>query len=428
MRELIDSEYGFSSMWRHIKIGAVLSFFLICGIGIFCLTAKISDAVIAVGKVELTSDLKKVSHLTGGVIAEVFVRDGQEVKQGDPLVRLDETNALANLKKVEKSLLELEGSQTRLLAERDDLKEIVFPSFLMEKVSDPVVADIIEIEKKLFDQRSKRRDDKKSQLKGRITQLEQEEVGFEAQIKSLDSQILLMQQKIRAARKLWEKQIVSLEKLNSFEQEAARLEEDKGKFVANLDQTRGKVSEEQAAILNMDRDSNSEIILELQEVEKKIAELQERRVSAQYELDHIQIEAPQDGFVQNLAMKTVGSVISPSDVIMEILTQKDNLIVTALIRQIDRDLINTGADVRLRFGAFDQPSIPELNGKLVVVSEDITTEEKTGIRYYRGRVMLNEEDMKKLQGLSLVPGMPAKVYVITHSRKLASLLLKPFQD
>ncbi|MFM7085218.1 MAG: HlyD family type I secretion periplasmic adaptor subunit [Hyphomicrobium sp.] len=421
---------GLSSMRKYLYVGSTVSALMVFGMGGWAATSEISGAVIAGGTVEVLSDVKKVQHLTGGVVAEIFVKEGQNVKQGQTLIRLDETVTRANLAMVEKSLYELKASRARLLAERDDVSEIDFPVDLKEKASEPSVADILKSESRLFELRRTARNGNKSQLQERISQLEQEVAGYDAQILSTDDQEKFITQELSAAHELYQKDLIPLSKISSLEREAARLKGDKGRFIAAIAQTKGRISETKVQILQLDRDMNSEVAKELRETDAKIGEMEERRTAAQYQLDHIMVEAPQDGVVHQLDFKTVGGVIQPGALIMEIVPVNDQLVVSARISPTDVDQLHVGADARMRLSAFNQRTTPELTGSLKFISADITTDQRTGVSYYKVRVAFDEGELDKLtnKGLTVVPGMPVEVYIHTQTRTVASLLVKPFQD
>jgi HlyD family secretion protein len=169
------------SIRRHSLAGLIVVLILAGGVGGWAGTAKLSGAIIAQGQVVVDSNVKKVQHPTGGIVGELRVRDGDHVKQGDVVVKLDDTVTRANLSIVTKGLSELAARKARLESERDNLDSIAFPAELLERASDPDVAAVIEGERKLFELRRNARTGQKAQLRQRIAQFKEEIRGFQAQ-------------------------------------------------------------------------------------------------------------------------------------------------------------------------------------------------------------------------------------------------------
>src|SRR6185295_3182979 len=255
---------------QHLWAGLVLLVVLCGGVGGWAATTEISGAVIAAGVLVVDSNVKKVQHPTGGVVGEIRARDGDRVAIGDIVVRLDETVTRANLGIVLRGLDELVARKARLEAERDGLEGIAFPSEFIERIGEQQVAAIVAGERKLFDLRQSARVGQKSQLRERIAQLREEIGGIAAQIKAKAQEIVLIQRELTGARDLWEKNLMPITKLTQLEREATRLEGERAQLTATSAQSKGKISELELQIIQVDRDLASEVGKELREVDAKI--------------------------------------------------------------------------------------------------------------------------------------------------------------
>jgi HlyD family secretion protein len=417
-----------AAIQRHLWAGITLLIVLCGGVGGWAATTEISGAVIAPGVLVVDTNVKKVQHPTGGVVGEIRARDGDRVAIGDIVVRLDETVTRANLAIVLRGLDELVARKGRLEAERDGLEGIAFPSEFIERLSEPQVGAIIAGERKLFDLRQSARVGQKSQLRERIAQLREEIGGIGAQIKAKAQEIVLIQRELTGARDLWEKNLMPITKLTQLEREATRLEGERAQLTATSAQSKGKISELELQIIQVDRDLASEVGKELREVDAKIGEFVERKVAAEDQLKRIDIRAPQDGVVHQSVVHTIGGVINAGEQLMLIVPSTDNLIVEAKFAPQDIDQVKIGQRAVLRFTSFNQRTTPELNGVVTRVSADTTVDQRTSAPYYTLRISLSREEIARLGEVTLVPGMPVESFIQTGDRKVISYLMKPLSD
>ncbi len=413
---------------RHLWAGLVILVVLCGGVGGWAATTEISGAVIAPGVLVVDSNVKKVQHPTGGVVGEIRARDGDWVTTGDIVVRLDETVTRANLAIVLRGLDELTARKARLEAERDGLEGIAIPDEFMDRLGELQVAAIVAGERKLFDLRQSARLGQKSQLRERVAQLLEEIGGIGAQIKAKAQEIVLIQRELAGARELWEKNLMPITKLTQLEREATRLEGERAQLTATSAQSKGKISELELQIIQVDRDLASEVGKELREVDAKIGEFVERKVAAVDQLKRIDIRAPQDGFVHQSVVHTIGGVINAGEQLMLIVPSADNLIVEAKFAPQDIDQVKIGQRAVVRFTTFNQRTTPELNGVVTRVSADTTVDQRTSAAYYTLRISLSREEIYRLGEVRLVPGMPVESFVQTGDRKVISYLMKPLSD
>ncbi|MFL4975549.1 MAG: HlyD family type I secretion periplasmic adaptor subunit [Microvirga sp.] len=416
------------SIRSHLLGGLAVVALLAGGVGGLAATTELSGAVIAPGSLVVDSNVKKVQHPTGGVVGELRARDGDKVKAGDIVVRLDETITQANLAIVVKSLNELQSRLARLEAERDNVDTIVFPAELLARAGDPELARSMTGERNLFEFRKSARAGQKAQLRERIAQLKEEIQGLTGQVAAKKRETELIGQELEGVRDLWRKNLVQIQRVTALERDAARLEGERGQLIASTAQAKGKISEIELQILQIDQDLRSEVAKDLREVQGKIAELVERKVAAEDQLKRIDIRAPQNGMVHQSTVHTVGGVITPGEAIMLIVPEADALTVEAKLAPQDIDQVRVGQTAALRFSAFSQRTTPELDGVVSRVSADLTTDQRTGAAYYVVRITLSDSEIARLEGLRLVPGMPVEAFIRTGERTVLSYVMKPFTD
>jgi HlyD family secretion protein len=416
------------SIRRHLLVGLSVVILLAGGLGGWASTAQISGALIAPGSIVVESNVKKVQHPTGGVVGEVRAHDGDLVKAGDVVVRLDDTVTKASLAIVTKNLDGLWARAARLEAEQRGLDKITFPPMLTDRASDPEVKAVMSSEAKLFEVRVNGRTGQKAQLRERIVQLNEEIKGLAAQEKAKDQEIELVEKELTGVRDLYDKHLVQMARLTTLERDAARLSGERAQYIASRAQAKGKITETELQIIQVDKDVVSDVSKDLRETNDKIGEFVERKVTAEDQLRRVDIRAPQDGMVLQSSVHTVGGVVTAGDTLMLIVPQADDLQVEAKVAPQDIDKLQIGQKTLLRLSAFNQRTTPELNGVVTRVSPDTTTDQRTGQSTYTIRVSMPPEEIARLGDVKLIPGMPVEAFVQTGERTLLSYLIKPLND
>ena len=416
------------SIRLHVIAGLAVVGLVAGGFGGWASTTEISGALIAPGQIVVESNVKKVQHPTGGVVGEVLARDGDVVKAGQIVVRLDDTVTKANLAIVTKNLDAAMARAARLEAEQRGLDNIKFPRQLTDRAGDPDVANVIASESKLFEVRVNGRTGQKAQLRERIRQLNEEIDGLSAQENAKSQEIALVQQELTGVRDLYDKHLVQISRLTTLERDAARLSGERAQYIASKAQTKGKITETELQIIQVDKDMVSEVSKDLRETNDKIGELIERKVTAEDQLRRVDIRSPQDGVVEQSTVHTVGGVINAGDAIMLVVPQTDDLQVEAKVNPQDIAKLQVGQETLLRLSAFNQRTTPELNGLVSRVSPDVTTDQRTGQTYYTIRVSMPLQEIARLGDVKLIPGMPVEAFVQTGDRTVMSYLMKPLRD
>ena len=416
------------SIRRHTLLGLSSALFLIGGLGGWAVVTELSGAVVAPGSIVVDSHVKKVQHPTGGVVGEIRVRDGDRVRAGDLVIRLDETVARANLSMVAKSLDELAARQSRLEAERDGLAQITIPPGLKGRIHELDLINLVKGESHLFETRREARAGQKAQLKERIAQLQEQIDGTNLQASAKADEIQLIQDELTGVEQLWRKNLVPITRVTALRREETRLRGERGQLISSIAQARGRISETALQIIQIDQDLRSEVSKELREVQAKIAELVERKIAAEDQLKRIDIRAPQDGLVHQSMVHTVGGVINAGEPLMLIVPETDELSIEVKISPQDIDQLQPGLDTVLRLSAFSQRTTPELKGRVSLIAADLVTDQRSGQQYYPVRVAFADGERERLGALKLVPGMPVEGLIQTGYRTVFSYLTKPVTD
>ena len=416
------------SIRRYTIAGIVVVLILTCGVGVWAAATEISGALIAPGTIVVESNVKKVQHPTGGVVGQLLVRDGDRVKAGDLLVRLDDTIMRANLAIVTKALTELNARKARLEAERDGAETVKFPDDLMQQTDVPEIAQVLMGERKLFELRRSARAGQKAQLQERINQSSEETTGWSAQKVAKEKEITLIEHELAGVRDLFNKNLVPMTRLTSLERDATRIDGERGQLIATIAQAKGKIAELRLQIIQIDQDLSSEVAKEMREIDSKIGEFVERKVSAMDQLKRTDIRSPQDGTVFQSTVHTVGGVMPAGEPIMLIVPEADKLTIEARVNPQDIDKVQLGQIAALRFSAFNVRTTPEIFGTVSRVSADTTTDQRTNQSYYTIRIAMPPEQVTRLGDVKLVPGMPVEAFVKTGERTVISYLMKPLSD
>jgi HlyD family secretion protein len=413
-----------------IGLGAVAV--LVFGVGGWATVAQLSGAVIAPGFVVVESNVKKVQHSNGGIVGQIFVKEGSMVEEGQVVVRLDDTVPRANLGIIRSQLDELMARHARLTAERDNAEIISFSDELTARGGETQVAAAITGEQKLFESRRQSRTGQRALLQERISQINEEVRGLSSQRKAKESEIGLIGEELKGVSELFAKNLVSIVRYMALQRDHAKLEGEHGQLGAEMARARGRISETELQIIQLDKDFSTDVLKELREIDGRIGELKERMIAAVDQLRRIDIRAPGSGKVLQLSVHTVGGVIGAGETIMLIVPQADQLVVEARVAPVDIDQIAKGAPVQVRIMAGNQRTTPSVLGEVTHISADLTREAATGGQpgqaYFLTRVSITDESLKNLGDLRLVPGMPAEALIETGVRTPLEFLMKPLLE
>ena len=411
----------------HLLAGIAAVALLGVGVGGWAATTELAGAVVAPGVVVVDSNVKKIQHPTGGIIRELLVHNGDVVKTGQVIVRLDDTQARSNLAIYTKRLDELIARQARDEAEREGAERIVFPEELTKRAAEPDVALLMAGEERLFNIRRKAREGQKAQLEERIAQLRQGVTGLVAQEAAKVNEIEWIRKELEGIMTLWQKNLVQFTRVVSLQRDLAKAEGDRGQLIASTAENKNKIAEIELQIIQIDQDLRAEVGKELATIRADIAQTTEQKIAAEDVFSRIEIRAPQDGTIHEMSVHTVGGVVAAGKSMMLIVPAGDNLDVEVKVPPEAIDQVYAGQKAVLRFSAFNQRTTPEIDGIVTVVSADLVQDPKTNERYFSARIAIPEPRFRELQ-LTIIPGMPVEAFIRTGDRTVVSYLMKPLSD
>jgi HlyD family secretion protein len=408
----------------RIGMVGVLAVTLVVGFGGWAAYASLSGAIIAQGKVAVKKQVKLVQHRDGGIIAEILVNNGDVVKAGDALIRLDETQTKAELGVLTSQFTELRGRRSRLTAERDGLSELVFePDFQ----TTPQSAKIAGGELRLFEENRAVREARREQLLLQVEQYEEQVRGLTSQQTSNAAERTMVSDDLSRLAPLLANKYIEIGKIRSIERDLVKIDGLKGEIAANVARVKGQISEAKSKIIEVEQQVRTDAQRELREVDGKLSELQERIVAAQDRLSRMNLTAPISGVVYDLNVHTVNGVVVPKETLMSIVPDDAEFVVEARLAPTDIDQATVGQLARMRFSAFNQRTTPEIAGAVETIGAAATLDTATGQTYYLSTVSI-AGGIRKIGSKPIVPGMPVEVFLTTGERSALSYLVKPFTD
>lgn len=401
---------------------------LVGGFGTWAAVTRITGAVIAPGRIEVDQNRQVVQHPDGGVVAEILVKEGDSVAEGDLLIRLDPVELQSELAVVEGQLFEVLARRARFEAERDSAAALVFDP-LIATSDNPVAAELMEGQQRLFEARLESAEAEKDQLSKRRDQIRDQIIGIEAQQEATAEQLRLIEQELADQQTLLDRGLAQSTRVLALQREMANLTGQAGELTAAVAQAEGRITETEIEILRIETTRREEAITRLRDLQFNEIELAEKRRALIARLDRLDIRAPVSGVVYGMQVFAPRSVIRAADPVLFLIPQDRPLVITTQIAPIHIDQIQTGQEVGVRFSAFDQRRTPELDGRIVLISADAFQDEQSQVSYYRAQVELLPGQLDRLPaGLTLLPGMPVEAFIRTEERSPFDYLAKPIAD
>ena len=409
--------------WLVVLLG--LGGFLLWG-----LFAPLDKGVPLSGTVAKESNRKAIQHQTGGTVKEILVKDGDVVKAGQVLVRMNGVLAKSVYETSEAQYLAARANEARLTAERDGLKKIVFPAEMEQRKNEPRIADLMMLQNQLFMSRQ-------MSLQNELGSLDENIAGLKEQIKSLEEsrdskkvQMGYLKEQLEGMRDLAKEGYVARNRLLDLERTYAQLSGAMSEDIGSIGRARRQVLEMSLRKAQRAQDYQKEVRTQLADVEKEAEALSARMEGQKYEVDNIEVKSPVGGTVTSLAVFTQGGVVQPGFKMMEIVPTNDPLVIEGNLAVNLVDRVHPGLKTELIFSAFNVNKTPHIEGEVEQVAADRSLDERTGAPYYKVRVKVTPAGQKKIaeHHMDVRPGMPVELFVKTGERTMMNYLLKPVFD
>jgi len=385
--------------------------------------APLSGAIVAPAFVKVDLNRKVVQHQEGGIVREIRVRDGDMVKQGQPLVVLEDVKVDSTLDLLSIQLIAERAKETRLGAEAAFAPKPVFPAAIVRREREPRVAEILERERALFQSRRSSVDSQVAALRAQIGETQAEAAALAAQLAAEERAIALQKEELTANEELLRQNYVQKIRVLTLQRAVAEYEVKHGEHRAELARSRQKASELELRIITARNSYKQNAVDELKDTTAHIFDLEERLRPSRDAAQRQQVLAPIAGEVVGLRVFTPGAVVGPRDVLMEIVPAEKILILEARIRPEDINHVAKGTLADVRLTAYKQRTTPLVNGRVSYVSGDrLMDSENKNAPYYVAQI---EVAPGSLGDLRMQAGMPAEVFIRTDSRTALDYLLAP---
>lgn len=410
---------------RPLRLGAGALVLLVAGFGLWATKAEIAGAVLAPGQVEAEAVRRVLQHPEGGVVAAVLVAEGDRVEAGAPLIRLEGGLLASELAIVESQFFELLARRGRLEAERDGSGRVAFAEELTEAArARPDIAELTLGQETLFDARAESLAAEIDQLARRLEQIGLQILGIDAQQEALARQAELTERERADQAALFAKGLAPSARMLALEREAARLAGQQGELAAARAETEGRLTEIRIEMAKLGRARREEALTLLRDLGYRELELAERRRALRERMALLEIRAPVAGIVHAMQVTTARAVLRAAEPVLTLVPQDLPPVIAARIDPIHIDEVHIGQVVTLRFAAFDSRTAPELSGRVTRLSADALRDPQ-GRGYYRAEIALDPQELARLGGHVLVPGMPVEVFLRTGERSPLAYLIQP---
>ncbi|MDE1567640.1 HlyD family type I secretion periplasmic adaptor subunit [Aquabacter sp. P-9] len=390
--------------------------------------ARIDGAVTASSIVAVSSNRKEIQHLEGGIVREILVRDGSIVNKGDVLLRLDPTRSMAAAETYEKQLAQAQAQEARLEAQRSLAKQVTFPESVMKLASDPQVASAISDNRRQFDSRLATLQSSLDVIDAQLAQAQKQIEQAAITKKTSEDQILTVKSELEGVMTLYKKGFVALPRVTALQRQESGLQGAIDGAIVSIAQAQDKVNELTASADQLRKTYVQEAAAALPDVRKTIGDLTQQIIVAKDSLRRVDITAPVSGSVQSMKVFTIGGVVRPGDVIMEIVPSSDVLVLRAKILPDDIDRVRVGQEVDIQLTQFREFRSEIIKGTLETLSHDVIEDVKTGGTYYAAEVSVDRSSIPPEIRDRIIPGMQAVVFMPTGERTVLQFLVAPIFD
>lgn len=413
---------------HHGRLGWAIVVLGVLGFILWASFAPLDKGVPLSGNVAVASSRKAIQHQTGGTVDEILVKDGDAVKAGQVLVKMNSVlaNSTAEITRVQ--WYTAQATEARLLAERDGAKSINFPKQLEQVKSDSRVANNIMLQQQLFSARQTSLQSELGAVDENIAGLKMQLTGLEESMISKKQQQQFLKEQLDGMRDLAKDGYVARNRLLDLERTYAQVNGSISEDIGNIGRATRQIAELGLRKAQRQQDYQKEVRTQLSDIQKEAEALQNRLEALDFDLNNVLVKAPVDGTVVGLNVFTQGAVVPSGFKLMELVPKDDALIVEGMLPVNLVDKVHNGLKAELIFSAFNSNTTPHIPGIVTQVSADRTVDERTGQAYYKVKAAVAPEGMKMISHLQIRPGMPVELFVKTGERTMMNYLLKPVFD
>jgi membrane fusion protein, protease secretion system len=420
---------AYAQQTSHTRKGALILLAGVIGFVVWAAYAPLDEGVPTEGQVSVESNHRVVQHFSGGIVSSLLVHEGQQVKAGDLLFKLDEQASKARYEEVRQRYAGLRAQEDRLRAEQLNRAVIEFHPDLLKLQDDPLIQQQMRNQSQLLAART-------SALAADIAGKRESIAGYQAMIQgyqgmlaSHESQLVLLEEQLQGLRALTAEGYAPRNQQNDLEQRVAALHGERANTQANIIRTQRAILELQQQINQRNQLEHKEMDAEMAQVKLQVEADAQKLVALRDELGRTEIRSPASGQVVGLQVHTLGAVIQPGQKLMDIVPSGESLIIDAQIPPHLIDKIHAGQAADVRFSTFSNSPQLLAEGRLKSVSSDLLTKPAATLEgsqsYYLARIVLTEKGMQALQGRQLQPGMPVQVVIKTGERTLWDYWMHP---
>jgi HlyD family type I secretion membrane fusion protein len=420
-------DLAFADTRGLIRTGGTIVLVFVVGFFGWAALAPLNSAMLAPGVIVVESHRKTIQHLEGGIVRDVRVAENDQVKAGQPLIELDDTQARATLGLLQGEADALSATEARLIAERDGAGTITFPPELLARESDPKVAEAVRGEERTFRNRRETMIKQIAILTSHAQENARTIEGLKAQRTALDTQLALIDKETVIIQQLVNKGIEAMPRLLALQRSTADLAGQRGQVVEKIAQVEVSTGETQLQIVNQRNQFQSDVLKDLRDVQTKRFDFLDRIHGAQDVMNRMVMTAPVGGRVVGLAAHTRGAVIRAGDTVLEIVPDQDELQVEAHVRPEDINEVQVGLSAKVDLTAYKQRRLPLITGAVTAVSADRLVDQHTGQAYFSAQISVDPESWKDYPEVRLIPGMPVEVAVENGSRTALEYFVTPIQ-
>jgi HlyD family secretion protein len=426
MPELVlDAPRPRTLMPMVMGIGVVAVF--VVGLGGWSVMAPLAEAAIAPGIIKVEGTRRTIQHLEGGIVREIMVRDGDTVRRGQVLMRLEQPQAAQTTETLRSQLWALRAQDARLSAELARVPAVAFPTELLA-ASHPRAQDFVAGQRALFEARRVALESQLQVLHSRIDQHRATIAAAEGQLEAQRRMLALLRQEEGNTQTLLRQGLARLPQLLQIQRQVASTEGNITDVTNQMVRSRAQITESEREIQRLQDTRAQEVSTELREVRVRLAETEERLRAAEDVSTRLEIVAPEDGTIINSRFFTIGAVVRPGDQVVDLVPTEDRLIAEVNVQPNDIEVIHPGLQAEVRLPAFKSRVVPYLHGHVTFVASDITQDERRGLMYYRVHIRIDEEQLRELEGVQLRPGMSVEAMIQTGSRSFARYMIQPVLD